>query len=539
MALVLKTPGVYIQELDAFGNSVVPVPTAIPAFVGYTERASFGGKSLLNKPVRVESLPEFESFFGKGPANQFTLAEQADDATDAPDLHLSDKGYTLSAVAGTDFKLYDAIRFFYANGGGTCYVVAVGTYGNGKVAPDMSQEPFQTGMDLLKKEQEPTMLLVPDAMLLGADDADLPGKDCYALQGMMLNHCGEMMNRVAILDVFNGNKGLDDPNYNPVDNFRNQVTAISPKSYSYGATYYPWLNTALIQSTEVTYQNLDDASLTLLKGMLTDETNAGDFSDKQKQDRITHINMLGGGGGDAAAGGDDSAAGGDGASAAAAPVDASTLNGILSSMSPTYKTVMNAILEKRNVQPPGPAMAGVYTTVDNTRGVWKAPANVGVAQVVSPTVDIDHKQQEDLNVPLQGKAICAIRPFIGEGVLVWGARTLDGNSNDWRYINVRRTMIFLEESVKAAAKAYVFEPNDAGTWQAVKGMISNFLNGIWKQGGLAGAKPADAFSVSVGLGSTMTSQDILDGVMNVTVKVAVVRPAEFIVITFQQQMQKS
>ena len=123
--------------------------------------------------------------------------------------------------------------------------------------------------------------------------------------------------------------------------------------------------------------------------------------------------------------------------------------------------------------------------------------------------------------------------------MVWGARTLDGNSQDWRYINVRRTLIYIEQSVKYAAKTYVFEPNDSGTWILVKSMITGFLNDLWKAGGLVGNSPADAYEVDVGLGSTMTPTDILDGIMRVSVKVAVSRPAEFIVITFEQKMQES
>ena len=142
-------------------------------------------------------------------------------------------------------------------------------------------------------------------------------------------------------------------------------------------------------------------------------------------------------------------------------------------------------------------------------------------------------------MPISGKAVNAIRSFVGEGVKVWGARTLDGNSLDWRYINVRRTMIMLEQSVQDATRAYVFEPNVASTWLNIRSMIQNFLNGIWKRGGLAGAVPEDAFSVHVGLGDTMTPEDILEGILRVTVLVAIVRPAEFIEITFQQQMQKS
>ena len=195
--------------------------------------------------------------------------------------------------------------------------------------------------------------------------------------------------------------------------------------------------------------------------------------------------------------------------------------------------------KRLNVLPPSPAMAGIYTRVDNSRGVWKAPANVSLNSVISPTVPVSSAQQEDLNVTAQGKSINAIRSFIGEGTLVWGARTLDGNSLDWRYVNVRRTMIMLEESIRLAAKAMVFEPNVANTWVTIKSMIRNFLTGIWKRGGLAGAVPDDAFSVHVGLGETMTPEDILEGILRVTVLVAISRPAEFIEITFQQQMQKS
>jgi phage tail sheath protein FI len=140
---------------------------------------------------------------------------------------------------------------------------------------------------------------------------------------------------------------------------------------------------------------------------------------------------------------------------------------------------------------------------------------------------------------MAGKSINVIRPNPGNGTHVWGGRTLDGNSQDWRYINVRRTAIMIEQSLKLSARAYVFEPNDSGTWVTVKSMVNNFLNNLWKQGALAGAVPAQAYNVQIGLGATMTPTDILDGIMKITVKVAIVHPAEFIVITFQQQQQQS
>ena len=148
--------------------------------------------------------------------------------------------------------------------------------------------------------------------------------------------------------------------------------------------------------------------------------------------------------------------------------------------------------------------------------------------------------QANLNVDaVSGKSVNAIRFFNGNGILVWGARTLDGNSLDWRYINVRRTVTMIEQSVKLATRAYVFSPNDANTWASVKSMIGNFLTGVWAQGALQGAKPGDAFSVNVGLGATMTGLDILEGIMRISIKLAVVRPAEFIHIEVEQQMPKS
>ena len=179
------------------------------------------------------------------------------------------------------------------------------------------------------------------------------------------------------------------------------------------------------------------------------------------------------------------------------------LDKTLRAICPLYADVMNTIAVRESIVAPGALMAGIYTMVDNTRGVWKAPANVSLNSVVKPMVKVSHDDQEDLNVSAQGKSINAIRPFVGEGTLVWGARTLDGNSLDWRYINVRRTMIMIEESIRLASKAYVFEPNVANTWVTIQSMIDNFLNSVWKQGGLAGAVPSDAYSVHVGLGDTI------------------------------------
>jgi len=205
-----------------------------------------------------------------------------------------------------------------------------------------------------------------------------------------------------------------------------------------------------------------------------------------------------------------------------------------------FSTIKTKISDLPVVLPPSAAMAGIYARVDNDRGVWKAPANVGLNYVTKPTVKITSEDQESLNIDtIAGKSINAIRAFTGKGTLVWGARTLAGNDNEWRYISVRRFFNMVEESVKKATAQFVFEPNDANTWVKVRAMIENFLTLQWRAGALAGAKQEQAFYVRVGLGQTMTAQDILDGYMIVEIGMAVVRPAEFIVLRFSHKMQEA
>ncbi|MBL4604271.1 MAG: hypothetical protein JKY02_00965 [Flavobacteriaceae bacterium] len=187
--------------------------------------------------------------------------------------------------------------------------------------------------------------------------------------------------------------------------------------------------------------------------------------------------------------------------------------------------------------PPSPFMVGIYSRLDNASGVWTPPANKSPTGVVGPVVPITNKQQENLNVDAtSGKSVNAIRSFTGKGTLVWGARTNDGNSLDWRYINVRRLFISMETDISKALEAYVFKPNVHNTWVEVKTMIESYLLGLYNDGAFAGTTPATSYSVLIGLGVTMTDEDILNGYMRVSIQVAPVRPAEFIVLTFSQMV---
>lgn len=539
----MKTPGVYIVEKSAFPNSVVEAATAIPAFIGITEKAQNGPDSLAGKPWKITSMTEYQQYFGGAPAPEFELS-----VVDSPEKDSSKTFYSIESAfkdkngkskllrvedKSNHFSLYYHMVMFFANGGGTCYIVSVGTYDKGE---SVDKGKVEKALGELEKEQEITMVVVPEA----ASTAD-----CKDIQTQMLAHCGKMMNRFAILDVqpkAAETEKMDDQ----IKTFRTNVGA---NFLSYGAAYYPWLNTSVLSDKDIdgsvlTWNFTEDAPDVALffdakskfpkyfaeayaeiakgkKNELKEKTNADGVveTDENKKPvmEMQEVPLT-----------NDELA-----------VMKNNLHNALLQNLPGYQYIVNKVKDKLNLLPPSAAMAGLYTMVDNTRGVWKAPANVSVNYVNNPQVTIDNAQQEDLNMPMNGKAVNAIRTFPGEGIKVWGARTLDGNSQDWRYVNVRRTMMFLEESVKNAAKAYVFEPNVAATWMNVRSMIDNFLRSVWKRGGLAGATAEDAYQVHVGLGDTMTAEDILDGIMRVSVLVAITRPAEFIEITFQQQMQKS
>lgn len=539
----MKTPGVYVLEKDAFPNSVVPVATAVPVFIGHTEKAMNGNKPLSNVPWRITSLAEFHQYFGGAPTPIFELEEVTDPSDTGDEIQDTDNDPMPNARFGistgssqkllnlkqknTSYALYAGIRLFFQNGGSTCYIMSIGAYEKDGGDDEIDADKMIAAMEVLVKEPEPTLVVIPEATRLSR-------QDCIKVQQAMLMHCGDRMkNRFAVLDVFAGHLDQQDPKGNPIAAFRDKIGV---NNLDYGAAYYPWVKTSIFQSRDFSYLNLNEDARKLIETLVTtaEESMIPDAAKKPKgaeteqqvearlavaypqRSEIAKIT-----------------------SQDVSSLDADTTDKTLRAIVPIYQDIMGEIADFMNCMPPAAGIVGVYSMVDADRGVWKAPANVSLNSVVSAAVNISHEEQEDLNVTPQGKSINALRPFVGEGILVWGARTLDGNSLDWRFVNVRRTMIFLEESIKLAAKAYVFEPNTANTWVTISSMIENFLTGIWKQGGLPGAVPEDAFSVHVGLGQTMTPTDILEGIMRITVLVAISRPAEFIEITFQQQMQKS
>lgn len=489
---VYATPGVYIEEISTLPPSIAEIGTAIPAFIGTTARhAKADGVEVQD----INSLREFEERFGRSPATEWTVVYDA--ATNVFSIQ-NQANQLFDRFSSPKSLLWYAIDLYFRNGGGRCYVVSVGEAT--AAAASATKAALLKGLEALERYDEPTLVLLPEAVQLAAADY---GEVCQAA----LSHAAKLKDRFVVLDA--QSSGLSGFKTADLEAIRSPLGA---NNLDRGAIFYPHLFTTL--------------------GHLVDE------------DKIT-ISGLPAPAGAAAA---DPAA----AATPATPADKKdaakppapnrqpasvTLASIAQTQTVHYNQIKKLLAEQRVIMPPSPAIAGVIASVDRDRGVWKAPANVSLQAVVAPSVQLTDEQQGLLNMDATtGKSINAIRSFAGKGTLVWGARTLAGNDNEWRYISVRRLFITIEESIKKATAFAVFEANDTSTWLKVKGMIDSYLYTLWERGALRGAKAEEAYFVHVGLNKTMTQDDILNGRLIVEVGLAAVRPAEFIILRFSHKL---
>lgn len=487
--LIQSTPGVYIEEISTLPASVASVETAIPAFIGHTDLSEKNEEDVRGVPTRITNMLEFEDIFGKGNPETFIITvEDSYDAAKGSGEKLASRKIIANPPANVSpYKLYYCLQIHFSNGGGPCYIVSVDDYDNVPIKGD-SATPVSIwgGLEAIKAIDEPTLLVFPDVIpAILPETVGSVYKDIY---DAALSQCETLKDRFVIIDV----KDVTTDPFADAQNFRDNGIGIS--NLKYGAAYYPNLNTSL----NYAYSSADQT--------------------------ITHTNLYP-----------------SGATLAEAGVSDNLTLETLETTDPSLSRNILAEIKKQYITlPPSGAVAGIYARVDRQRGVWKAPANVDVRTVIGPSRKVSPDQQADLNVDAtSGKSINAIRTFTGKGTLVWGARTLAGNDNEWRYIPVRRLFIFIEESVRKTTEFVVFEPNDANTWLRAKTMIENFLSKLWRDGALAGAKPEEAFYVRVGLGQTMSAQDILEGRLIIEIAIAAVRPAEFIILKFSHKLQEA
>lgn len=462
-----KTPGVYIEEESSFGSSIVHNETAVPVFIGFTEKAIMSNKEPIGKvegsaivcePYLVQSLLEYEQLFGGADTTGYIQVESGSEPNSFTAENQKDgKPYTPGF-------LYPSVANYLANGGGGCYIVSLGTYNDFDhtvKADDITAE--MPNLEAAIEQAETATLLLPTDLVRFGTEA------YYSWGTHFINYSETTKKLFTVMDVVQ-----QDPTSSVFD--ASDITvyreAVKPNWPSYGAAYFPYLASL----TPYTYQ--DDLSNVYLNGEPVKER------DPEEE--------------------------------------------VKSFLSTNYINL-----------PSSPFMAGIYSRLDNATGVWTPPANVAPTGVSGPVVPLTNQQQEDLNVDATaGISVNAIRSFTGRGTLVWGARTNDGNSQDWRYVNVRRLFISMETDIAKALEAFVFKPNVHNTWVEVKTMIESYLRGLYNQGAFAGTTPEGSYQVLIGIGETMTDQDVLDGYMRVSIQVAPVRPAEFIVLTFLQMVEQ-
>jgi len=600
MAFSYKTPGVYLEEIVKLPPSVASVETAIPCFFGVTQKATESlDNDLIGVSKKINSLADFEFFFGNADIAKAEVLVKLNVPSEAKlsaayvnNLYYSVKLYFdngggpcyIRSVGGfnrtnVDVNTYkNEIAKLDLDDEVTIIVLPdlIGlsnkdqyydVYNNAIqkasalqdkfVVVNVNQVRINNKVDMIKSKDEfrNTISNNIDAIKYAAayfpyvqttynyDFSNAEIKMTFAQDVMDKNDSCKLLNNLnynIAKQIFSVNGVL---NFLNDDYFKNISTESSTNKIS---EINSKTNAILSVFTDVEQQTLLDnakkltdqikvqtaAAIALAKtkfDFVDTAANEKETYIKQLQDKILALYTLFG--------------------VAVAGVDNSTFVKLNTTFLAKINSFFNSAFEAKLKEaflsiplflPPSPAIAGVYANVDRVRGVWKAPANVSLNSVIKPEVLLSDLDQGDFNVDAEnGKSINCIRKFVGKGNLVWGARTLAGNDNEWKYVNVRRFFNMVEESCQNATRQFVFEPNDANTWVRVKGMIDNYLTNLWRVGALQGAKPEHAFYVAVGLNQTMTQDDILNGLLIVEIGLAVVRPAEFIVLRFSHKLAVS
>ncbi len=568
------TPGISVEEITRLPNSVSLIDTAIPVFIGYTEMIPEEHTG----PRNISSLLEYEKHFGKAKKESILLRDT------------EDKGVEI-ITPDAQFLMYYSLQMYFANGGGPCEILSAGNYTSGTV----ELADLIAGLNRVNHSDEPRLIVFPDAVSLPEADfytiynqtiakITSTAKNWFVtIDTYYGNSVTQSNNRNTIANLRN-NIVLTT---HAAAYFPHLTTILN---YTFDETDTPIVHTGLQsegQASAVFYAG-EIAALEELKAMASEEIESvsvdalvladllsqaiaiaeeinetADETSGQPLDAKANLieaieeakavlEAIFDGTIDDFVIPDDLEAGTpvfsgefdaliDAILAVKDEVGAAngkTLKNLESSNSVLYHKIKKEISSLKVVLPPSAAMAGVYGRIDATRGVWKAPANVSLNYVLGPTEKVSDHEQSDMNVNDAG-SVNAIRAFTGKGTLVWGARTMDAKEkteddqeNIWKYINVRRYYDMIKLSIDRALTdgKFINEPNISQTWLRAETMIENFLNQQWMDGALAGSTAKEAYHVEV-------SGDIVKaGTMNITVKIALVRPAEFIVLNFSHQL---
>ncbi|MEO8823196.1 MAG: phage tail sheath C-terminal domain-containing protein [Ginsengibacter sp.] len=468
------------SELPQQPTKIVSVQTAIPAFIGYTEKAQMEVPGdLHNKPIRINSLYEYEQYFGYPSPETGSITVSIATIVSVPNVNAK-----IDEALRSKFLFHYSMQLYFANGGGLCWIISVGDYTSS--AGRINAQNLKEGLEAVGKVNEVTLLLFPDAVNLDS------AIEYYDLYSMAIAHAAALQDRFVIMDVYHDTANGDNWDYdiNGKSGFGGLRNLLSnpANDFKYAASYFPRIYTSIVYNYKIPgNQDEDNEALVIITGSIS-----GNLAELKIADNEEYLHA---------------------------------------------KHAINSI---PMLLPASPAIAGCYVNVDKNKGVWNSPAgsDVSIDKAMAPQYLVSNAQQDKLNVDLlTGKSINTIRKFPGHGpVIVWGARTFAGNSNEWKYIFVCRYFIMIQESVKKTMEQLVHELNDRSTWLLLKEMINNYLIDQWRSGALKGSTAQEAYFVQVGLGQTMTDQDIEEGRLVVQIGLAMLRPAEFVILRLATKM---
>lgn len=568
--------------------SVNSSSTAIPCFFGKTEKAiEKRNNDLKGVFKKIKSLNEYEKLFGK-----------SDKANTV--MEIDSKGLVVGSLSEEySNNMYYAVKHYFENGGGPCYIHSIGNY-----SESFGSNDYKSAINKLSSNDEITLLVLPDLSSLKNSNKQ------YEVYNHGLKKVAELGNKFVIIDAFqvltNGKVDLSKSKSELRNNISSNINEVQ-----FGAAYFPYLQTTYQFDYDQASIKMNfskeilsrDKSIALLNGMDFKTTKdifavyevikyfnnisaditsqkQGDIEQRinsifyvlsEREQELLKTNQI-------ALFSSISKQSNSMKSEKSGIKDMAEMKKIiklledkilalyksnvskisrtnqsnysqleqtfLSKVDPSFLLSLEPKLKKAFSDiplhlPPSAAVAGVYVNVDKNRAVWKAPANVAVKSVVKPAVSIGESDLADFNIdPSTGKSINTIRYFDGKGSLVWGARTLAGNNENWKYVNVKRFVMTVENDCNQILQKHKEKLNDENTWVIVRAQIEAYLIDLWRKGGLQGTKASHAFYVKVGRESTMTPTDVTNGLLKVEIGLSAIRPQEFVVFRISEQFKK-
>lgn len=510
------TPGVYVEEIPSQSKPIEGVGTAIAAFVGLAP----GGP--LNTPMRIANWGQFTRIFG--------------------DVNNPDNGPFMEGA-----YLAHAVYGFFHNGGGLCWVVRVGNEDDapaavaalpaagatgadggvealravarkgiaGPVEVELSEEAAPKGEGEAKKDQGTTSYRIVvtagsereefDGLTLKKGRSNVATKVNASSKLIKLEETGASLPEAQRIPAA-GRYQLVAPPEVAEDLSASDFEGDVGKRAGMGGLAAVDEVTMLCMPDLMTLRNGDDAVVRDLQGkMIAHCENAGDrMAIIDAPPDLTPQQIL------------------------EWRMETAGYDSKFAALYYPWIEVMDPLTKRPMLVPPSGHMAGIWARTDGTRGVHKAPANEVVLGSNRLGYQVTHEEQGGLN----RVGINCIRAFSGRGIRVWGARTLSSDP-EWRYLNVRRLFNFVSESIMEGTQWAVFEPNDERLWIALRVAATNFLTRIWRDGALLGATPDQAFFVKCDE-ETNPAELVEAGQVTVTIGIAPVKPAEFVVFQISQ-----